>query len=221
MSSSIFKKKVKKEFLEQNKVVLIVTEGTDTEILYFKELRKALRIPTLLVEVIPAKHSDPLHVVNYAISLYEKGYSDKYGKRYNSRDFDEIYVVVDTDCHENLSEALSAIDTFNNKSRKTKIHQIISCPCFELWFLLHFVNICPKEMSQNDVHFQLMKILPKYSKSYNVYPLLKDKTEIAINRAEQVKNNKQFENDCYTDVYKLILVLEKYSETYEKNRTNE
>lgn len=63
MARYSFSRNSNKKLLEQNKVFLIVTEGTQTEPLYFDALRKDFRIPTLIVVVSPAKHSDPLHVV--------------------------------------------------------------------------------------------------------------------------------------------------------------
>ena len=168
-----------------------------------------------MVAVIPSNHSDPLHVVNYAISKFKKGYSDRYGKIYKAHDFDEIYVVIDTDCHENLSEALSLIEKFNNEPGRTKIQKIISCPCFELWFLLHFIDLYPKEITQKEVLDLLRKEIPNYDKSYDIYPQIRENLEVAEKRAKRMKDNIKFENDCYTDVYKLISELKEYSEAKE------
>ena len=54
--------------------ILIVSEGSKTEPLYFKEIRATYRLNTANVEVQPsALGTEPLQVVHYARNLFEKG----------------------------------------------------------------------------------------------------------------------------------------------------
>lgn len=207
MSKYIFSRKKNKKLLEQNKVFLIVTEGKQTEPLYFESLRKDLRISTLLVVVSPAKHSDPLHVVKEAISKYKRGYSDQYGRKFSKEDFDAIYVVMDIDSHETMSEAMAEIEIFNSNARnKIRITPIRSNPCFELWYLLHFIDVFPCRKEQNEVISALNKfVVGGYSKSdENIYSLLKEKLTTAILRAEKLRQAINDDNDVYTDVDLLV-----------------
>ena len=206
MARYSFSRNSNKKLLEQNKVFLIVTEGTQTEPLYFDALRKDFRIPTLLVVVSPAKHSDPLHVVKEAILMLKGGYFDQYGRKYNKEDFDAVYVVMDIDSHENMSQAMAVIENFNRNTRnKIKIHPIRSNPCFELWYLLHFEEVFPCNKNQNEVIGILNKYVKSgYKKSENIYTQIKDNMEIAFSRSEKLRKLSHDAGDVFTEVDILV-----------------
>ena len=201
-----FSRKNNNKLLDQNKVFLIVTEGTQTEPLYFEALRKDFRIPTLLVVVSPAKHSDPLHVVKEAILKCKGGYFDQYGRKYSKDDFDEVFVVMDIDSHETMSQAMVLIDSFNRNTRnKIKIHPIRSNPCFELWYLLHFEEVFPCNKNQNEVIGILNKYVKSgYKKSENIYTQIKENMEIAFSRSEKLRKLSHDAGDVYTEVDILV-----------------
>jgi hypothetical protein len=58
--------------------ILIVSEGSKTEPLYFKEIRAAFRLHTANVEVHPsATGTSPIQVVEYARDLFVNGDTHK------------------------------------------------------------------------------------------------------------------------------------------------
>lgn len=128
-TSSLQRKKIKGQ---ERKLILIVVEGEDTEVIYFNSLRKALRLTNVSIEVEPSKHSAPLHVVKYADQLKNRRIEES-RKNNNKSPYDEIFCVIDGD-HLDENNYYDARDLANKK----KFQFIPSIPCFELWFLLHF-----------------------------------------------------------------------------------
>ncbi len=109
-------------------LILIVCEGAKTEPAYLKGLRDEWRIHAAQVSVLGEEcGSDPLSVVNYAIRLKEQGPANLGRNQY-----DQVWCVIDQDQHAKLSEAL-------DKATANDIKIALSIPCFEFWYLLHFV----------------------------------------------------------------------------------
>lgn len=75
--------------------ILIVTEGEETEVNYFKEIRQHFRLPTASIHVCPADGSNPLQVVRYASELCQK-----------TRQWERVFAVIDRDEHAHYDEAL-------------------------------------------------------------------------------------------------------------------
>jgi hypothetical protein len=75
--------------------VLIVSEGSKTEPLYFKEIKNAQILQTANVEVHPsALGTEPIQVVRYAKQLFEAG--DPH-KRVRTRAFEKVFAIFDRD----------------------------------------------------------------------------------------------------------------------------
>ncbi|HPO15252.1 MAG TPA: RloB family protein [Candidatus Hydrogenedentes bacterium] len=109
-------------------VILIVCEGAKTEPHYFQGIKKEWRIHAAQVEIYGEEcGSDPLSVVNYAIDMKKQG-----PKNLGQGQFDQVWCVIDHDQHQKLSEA-------KDKAKANTINIALSVPCFELWYLLHFV----------------------------------------------------------------------------------
>ena len=47
-----------------------------------------------------------------------------------------VFCVIDRDRHTDFDTAIAQINGYRNKD--TKLHAIVSNPCFEFWILLHF-----------------------------------------------------------------------------------
>ena len=84
--------------------ILIVTEGSKTEPLYFQEIRAHYRLNTASVEVRPSVHGPaPIQVVEYARELF------LHGNRHNRiqpKAFEQVYAVFDRDEHPSYHEAV-------------------------------------------------------------------------------------------------------------------
>ncbi len=110
--------------------VLIICEGKKTEPRYFEGLRKAYRLSSTNVTVVPSDEAggnDPLSIVRYALKRLDQA----------SADWDHVYCVFDRDGHENYDEACQVAQQ-SAFGIERRLHVIPSWPCFELWVLLHY-----------------------------------------------------------------------------------
>ncbi|MFT4924691.1 MAG: hypothetical protein ACI8WB_000775, partial [Phenylobacterium sp.] len=132
--SSAHKRKTKPKM--KGELTLIVCEGTTTEIHYFKDMVHALKLSSAQVKVCHGKHSNPESVLDKAIDIYNE-----------EKKYEKIYVVVDVDEHSNnLQQAKIKLKAHRfanrikdgSKIRKPIAQIIVSKPCIELWFILHF-----------------------------------------------------------------------------------
>lgn len=115
--------------------VLIVCEGEKTEPLYFDDIRKQNRVPTAHIRVTNADGTQPRQVVDFAEATFRK-----------TKEYDWVFAVFDRDDHVTYLDALNraaALDNTlkNDDGKKVRFVAVPSVPCFELWLLLHFVDI--------------------------------------------------------------------------------
>ncbi len=104
--------------------VLIVCEGSKTELFYFTELARRYRLSTANIEIL-GEGADPRTLVNKAKELRQK--ECKRGDK-----FDKVYCVFDRDEHATFDDA-----SLVAQHRKLELSR--SWPCFEFWILLHFL----------------------------------------------------------------------------------
>ena len=111
---------------ERKPVVFIICEGSETEIRYFRRFRSRLS----LVEVRPfvSQHKSALSLVEHAKDVIKQ-------EPYYPEDGDQVWCVFDRDCNTNeeLRKAQALAQRQNYKIA-------FSNPCFEVWFLLHFID---------------------------------------------------------------------------------
>ena len=87
--------------------ILIVSEGSKTEPLYFEEIRIDQRIPAANIAVSPGDWgTEPIQVVQYARQLFEQG--DKQ-KGIEPRAFEQVYAVFDRDDHRTYLDRKSVV----------------------------------------------------------------------------------------------------------------
>lgn len=186
---------------------LIVAEGQNkTELIYFDNFNARDSLYNLRLE--SASATDPKNMVRRT-----KIFIKKYDIRQN--DGDLVFCLMDTDDNQDKKHQINdAIKTCKTQ----KIVSILSSPCFEIWFLNHF------EFSTSPFNNQALLSrlkehgkLPNYSKSKNVFPLLKDKMQQAkTNSSLQKKYHRdlgmsldEFGPNPFTDVDVIIDFIEK------------
>jgi hypothetical protein len=157
------------------KVVVIVCEGQKTEPNYFNALRQKYRLSNLDVKIV-ADQGAPISVVKCAADEIDE--KKKFGES-----VDEIWCVFDT---ENPNENPSLRDAIE-KARSAKFSLAISNPSFEYWYFIHF-----EQSNRPFANGQVMKRairahIPNYDESANVFPVLDEHTQIAINNAESLR----------------------------------
>ena len=116
-----------KECREPYDKVLIVCEGEKTEPHYLMALRDHLKLSQANIKIDPNSDSSPTSVVKYAKKLIKMNPKDPY---------DHVFCVIDRDTHADFEIAIAQINGYKNKD--TKLHAIVSNPCFEYWILLHY-----------------------------------------------------------------------------------
>lgn len=178
-------------------LILIVCEGEKTEPDYFRGLIREWKIAANVVIVGEECDSAPISVVDYAIEQ-KKQAPKKLGVKY-----DEVWCVFDHDQHSSLNKAM-------DKARKHKLKIALSVPCFEFWYLLHFVLTTKPFIGCQTLIKELKKHVPDYDKSKSPFSVLLPLLDIALKNAAKVKKNKKTSGseNPFTDVDLLVQKLE-------------
>lgn len=192
--------------------ILVVSEGTKTEPQYLNEIRTELRLSTAHVQVQPGGFgTEPLSLVEYAEHLFSHGDREL---GIEPRAFDQIFVVFDRDDHATYHAALAkaaALDNrlTNDEHKHIHVEAIASVPCFELWLLLHFVDV-QAPLHRNEVYEMLRQHLPDYAKGQGGHwAATKDRRDIAAQRAaaRAAATNAHDGNEPFTDMHRLVDLL--------------
>jgi hypothetical protein len=196
--------KRKQGFKEPHKSILIVAEGIKTEPIYFNSLKKKLRLPMINVEVVPAGAA-PITVVDEAISL--RNDRKKIAKKSPTQvPYDIVYCVVDVEAPK-ADSLPKAVD----KAKANNLEIILSNPCFEYWYLLHFRKTSSPFNTSQDVKSALRHEHPAYCESdKTIFDVVFDKTHEAIKRSKEVlneqHNNTEDISNCNpsTHIHKIV-----------------
>jgi len=175
---------------------LIVCEGSTTEPEYFKALLRKLRLTA--VQVFSPNESKPIQVVESALDKMKR-------KAKEGIQYEKVWCVVDVEIppHQTLDQAWE-------KARVTDgVELILTNPCIEYWFLLHFKKHTGPFVSNNEVMQELKKVHPSYRKTRIGFEFLYSHTDDAITRSEEVLREKgcgQDLRDCNpsTHVHKIV-----------------
>lgn len=185
---------------KRKNVLLFSTEGNNkTETLYLRNLNS----DRYVVRFCKGNYTNPLGMVNTLIREYED-------LDLNQNDGDLAYCLVDSDINKQKeTEIFKAL----RKAKKNHIQLIISNPCFEIWYLCHFVYSTAQYNSNDEVIQKIKEYIPNYSKNLDsVYELISNKTYQAIQNAEKLEIfNLENKREKYkqefspsTDVYKIF-----------------
>jgi hypothetical protein len=165
------------------KIIKILCEGKKTEPFYIRELIKSLGFPHEHASLL--KHcgkTNPQGLYKEAEKVLRKGACDI------------IYIIRDGDV---VPDSLST---------NPKIIEIISIPCFELWFLLHFSDGKKPFGKCVDVVSELQKHLSGYEKNQgSIFEEIKEYMETAKDRASDLRKEK---NISQTNIHEFILALQ-------------
>lgn len=131
-----------------------------------------------------------------------------------SEDNCKIFLVLDTDLNK---RRISEIKEIEIECVKHNIKIITSAPTFEIWYILHYRNNRLKFLTSREVKKELQNINGTYTESMNMYEIVKDLTENAINNArflEQliIKNNEDLLNsNPHTSIYKILETIVEFN----------
>lgn len=185
---------------KSKRVVLVSYEGKNkTEKIYFNNFSN--RENDFILQVVPGNETDPINLVKQTIKkINELGL--------DLESDDKAFCIFDTDTqvqkNKQIVEAIKLAESYN-------IKVITSCPCFEIWFLLHY-EYTTGFLDNNSVIDKLKSHNKKYEKNYNIFPDIKNKVNMAIENAKkleqyQLENNKDkhsVDANPHTNVYEVI-----------------
>lgn len=196
-------------------VILVVTEGSQTEPKYFEHFRNRRTNIDILVVGSRASSGE----TDY-ISLVRKANDYRSKNQLSSAHGDSLWVVADGDINFNNADPISSKNTQLAKARtmadRNGIQLAISNPCFELWFLLHFRYTTAYLRDYTAVVTALKAYIPNYTKNGDVTPLLTGHIEDAIKHALPLENYHQqnekklpfdLSTNPFSEVYRLVELL--------------
>lgn len=149
--------------------ILIVCEGEQTEMLYFRALKRDFRLTAASIDIVSSR-LDPEAIVREAARKRE---ADR---------FDEAWCVFDVEFAPDNVRFPFAVDL----AEREGISLAASNPAFEFWLLLHFVYTT-RGFSDNDDLLRALRVnYSQYAKNQSCYEDLKPHQKQAIDHAKQV-----------------------------------
>ena len=133
----------RREAVRDARLIVIASDGKDTERIYFKALAKEYTNPRVHVHILERhenehNNSSPEQVLNQLNDF--KG-------QYDLESDDELWLVIDRD---RWTDAMLS-HVAKECAQDDYLHVALSNPCFELWLLLHLVDatlLTPEEQQQ-------------------------------------------------------------------------
>ena len=174
MARTFDKKKRNTQNRKEKPILLMIAEGQNvTESQYFRsfqEQHSAFNIKILINGHI----TDPKGLLEFIEEYWVRnGLSEEKG--------DQAFVVVDLDNDEKKAKVIDGLI-----KQASKAQFIVSNPCFEIWFMLHFGYSTKSYLNGAAVVTALRSFIPDYVKNKDVSSILADKQPEAIKNAEQL-----------------------------------
>lgn len=181
---------------------LIVCEDGKSAPSYFNDVRARLRLSTAEVEVCGKEcGSAPINVVTFARARRNE-------RKKRGPPPDRVFCVVDVDHHTTLDDARSF-------AKGNGLELIVSRPCFERWYLLHFERGDRPYDFYDHLAKQLKSHLPDYDKGrFTDFASLWDRIDTALANAQRLRKSREVdpEQAAYTDVDLIILAMREASQ---------
>ena len=196
---------------ERKSFIVIKCEGdNETEQIYFNNFKSR----ECIIKYPDGNSTDPVGMANELVSFMNS-------EDINSENGDKIYLLIDTDVNANkqkqIDEAKKICDEYG-------IELITSTPSFEFWYMLHFGYTTGPYTSSKDIKRKMKKKILGYTESTNVYPIIKDNTDEAMNYAEKVEkfhkqNGRKIDSEDanpHTSAYRVLKEIMKRNKFYNK-----
>jgi hypothetical protein len=186
----------RREAFRDARLIVIASEGKDTERIYFRALAKEYTNPRVHVHILERSedeqnNSSPEHVLKQL---------NDYKGHYELESDDELWLVVDRD---RWTEAmLSRVAT--ECAQDNFMHVALSNPCIELWLLLHLVDATLLTSEEEQLWMEnrrkskkadpylkvrLRQEMGSYHESSYDAKMLIEHVDVAIARAEALDKN--------------------------------
>lgn len=175
MMARSFPQKKRDSFIKTPKpLLLLIAEGRNvTETQYFRQFQQQHSSFNIKI-LTPGSATDPEKMLE-TLERYWKQYDMSYARG------DQGYVVLDLDCNEEKAHLINKLENGNKIARF-----IVSNPCFEIWFVLHYRFSTHVYSDGNEVIKDLKKYIPEYQKNSDVTGALSGKLDTAMENARKL-----------------------------------
>lgn len=187
---------------KRKNVAFIALEGNNkTERYYLDALSR--RHQNYMIHHVGGNYTDPVKMVKQLVSEFER----------DSMEGDIGFCLVDSDFDSSKNRQLEKADKL---VRNTNIKVIVSSPCFEIWYICHYVYSTKQYGSTNEVLSKLREYIGNYSKeSTDIFCRINQNIDEAISNAKRLEqyhlaNHKKLhrvEFSPSTEIYKIIELL--------------
>ena len=186
-------------------LLLLIVEGRNvTETQYFRQFQRQHSAFNIKI-LTPGSATDPDNMLE-TLEHYWKQYDMSYARG------DRGFVVLDLDCNEKKARLIEKLESGSKIARF-----IVSNPCFEVWFILHYRYSTHVYTDGNEVIKDLKKYIPEYQKNTDVAEMLSGMLDVAMENARKL--GEYYEemgyhwpsNDCNprTDVPEIIYEIKR------------
>ncbi|MGN1297223.1 MAG: RloB family protein [Clostridia bacterium] len=193
-------------------IIAIGCEGKNkTETTYLKNFSSR----ECIIKFSTGRHTDPVGMANDLVDFIKsEDIKTEYG--------DKIYLLIDTDVNQNKQDQINVTKEICNQNN---IELITSTPTFEYWYILHYGYTSKNYQSSKQVKNEIKNKISNYSESMNVYPIIENKTDIAIVNAKKIEKYQEEngqdidseEANPHTSAYRVIEELKKRRRYYYEN----
>ncbi len=206
MVRKVDQKKRGKVSRKTKKIILIGAEGKNqTERKYFKAFNQVQSEYKIMAG--KGNNTDPVGVVEDLLKSAKQ-------EELDLKDGDMLACFIDVDLKKGRDQELRAAMKL---ARQNNISVLLSNPCFEIWYLLHFRYSTKLYGSNEEVIKELGSYISDYSKSKDVYDLIENKIDQALLNTKRLESyhlengtNDRLKKLPSTEAYKLIeMILEK------------
>lgn len=201
MTTRVRQKKRGQAKRKQAKIILIGAEGNNkTEKYYFSSFNRSRG--EYIVHMARGNDTDPVKIVRSVCDSIKK-------EELDFANGDLAFCTVDTDT--DIAKQ-GQIDEAIKIAHDNNIELILSNPCFEIWFLMHFTYSTKYYPSTTAVTNELEKFIPEYRKSRNVFDKVSPHTETAKQNAINLEQHhadaghkeKSMECNPSSEAYKIV-----------------
>lgn len=187
----------------------------ETEKIYFEDICKQLRVPKATCRIIASSHN--------RLSLVKKVQQQCKREGITPDTYTRIFVVYDADIQPKGKESdpgtiKQQVDNAYHSCRGNTYIPIVSNECFELWILLHYVDVTTP-LHRDTLMKRVKDHIPNYHKTQSpVYDLTKSLQKKAKDRASALATQHQYATHkidfvpsrcCpFTNVHELLSAIE-------------
>lgn len=177
MARSFSRKKRNTITRRQKPLILIIAEGRNvTESQYFRHFQEQ-HADYNIKALIPGHVTDPSGLQKAILHYWNQYGMDK-------EKGDVAFIVLDLDCDSEKGKLIRKLEKENGNARF-----VVSNPCFEVWFLLHYRYSTRPYYTSADVIKDLRKYVPDYEKNTDIAVLIANDIEIAMKNAEKLRHH--------------------------------